>query len=74
MGTKIKTFIALIEEDKTLEEAMAGSGASKITAKIQYNKWKKSKGMTTPKKEVKEEVEPEEEEEVEETTLEEVEE
>ncbi len=41
--SKIKLFKDLLDEGKTLEEAIKESGVAKATAKIQFNKWKKTK-------------------------------
>ena len=52
-GSKIKDFLAALEEGKTREEARDISGSSDATSKIQFTKWNKAKSNVTPK-EVKE--------------------
>lgn len=49
-GKKVSQFIQLLESGATFDAAMAGSEVSKATARVQYSKWKKSKGIVREKK------------------------
>ena len=53
MGSKIKTFLDLLEQGNTIEAARTASEVSEATSKIQFAKWNKSKGNVVAKKEVK---------------------
>jgi len=48
-GTKIKDFIAALEMGETREKARDIAGCSDATSKIQFAKWKASKGESKPK-------------------------
>ena len=50
MGSKIRTFIELLNAGNTYEAAKAASGVSENTGKIQYSKWKNPNKVVKPRK------------------------